>query len=299
MTLRQISSWINRALGGKIAAEQIVLLVDAVQRLAMDETSEAFKVFEAMTIYQKVSVGAFAAPPVSGDVGRSFVGAGGAVGVIIAYVNTADERYYVLETEGDFEAGEAFTTEGGVGAGTLAAEDVQAGYVGPYNFPAYEDGLTKVRKFLGVTTFNDAALFGSEAELVPPPSTDYGMLPRTPNLSRFLLPGRPDELRNTFTFATAPARGDSHRWIYWQEAPSITGVGASNDANFLVPARYHFNFVSACVKCGKMLLEGESFTREDIETDLGPWWNSLRRKYTPNGRGRNLSQNARYPRSIV
>lgn len=295
MELLDAASWVSQRIRNKLTDEQLIQIMDAVQRLGFDENLQAFKVWtDSLSIYQTltfVSAGYTAA--VAGDIGRAVVGAGGAEGTLIAYDN--DAREWVVDTEEDFEDGEAVTLTGGTGAGTLEAEDAQEGYRGPYAFPTYTGGQPKVRKFLGVTTVTDAAIFGSDVQLRS--SDDYGMLPCSLDASRFFEGGRADEVGQTFTFAGAPARSDNRRWVYWMEAPAITGL--DDDANFLVPKRYHFNFISACVKCAELTIDGRSFTRKDVEEDLGGWWNSLRQKYTPNGRARNLTQGAQYSNTLL
>ena len=298
MTLQDIASWISRGIRNKLAEEQIVLLMDAIQRLAFDSTCLAFKKYETMTIYQKLSVASFSVAPVAGDVGLPLVGDDSAAeGVIISYETDADDPYVIVESEDTFEDGEGFTITGGTGVGTLAATDAQAGHLGPYSFPAYDDGKTKVRKFIGVTTVSDAALFGTETDASE--SDDYGMLPRGANRNNLYKDGRPDEVRGTFTFTTAPVQSDSHRWVFFEEPPAITGLDTDNDANLLLPERYHMNFAQACIKCGNMFLRGKPYGRADVVEDFGPWWEALRKKFTPTGRSRNLTQNGGQSASVI
>jgi hypothetical protein len=292
MTLEEIAGWVNQAVQNKLQEEQIVLILDAVQRLAFDVDAPAFKVWDdVLTIYQKVSIDAFTTAPVEADVGLPFVGTtSGSTGTVIALVNTATEKYAVLDTDEDFTDGESFTITGGTGAGTLAEEDAQEGYQGPYDWPAYDDGAPKVRKWLGVTSVPDPAIFGTEAARVG--SNDYGFLPGTLDESRFFQPGRPDEVEGTWTFASPPDKVEVYRQIYWREPPTIAGLSASDDANLRIPRRHHFAFVQAAIKCANMTIAGQKITRADVEEDFGPWWDSLRPKYTPNGRARNLTQHA-------
>lgn len=286
MTLAQISSFVSAAIRNKLATAQIVLIMDAVQRLAFDENMKAFQVWdEILTTYDVLTFGATYTNAVVGDIGKTVVGTtSGAEGVLISYDNTAKE--WVISTSEDFTDGEAVTITTGTGAGTTDADYPQAGYVGPYTFPT----TPAVRKFLGVTAVTDRAILGIDP-VYTSDADDYGLYLDTFMASRMFKPGRADEVGLTFTFAESPTHGTTYRWIYWREAPSIAGIAAGDNANLLIPARYHFNFVQACTKCARMTINGESFGREDIEKDMGPWWNSLRKTYTPNGKNRNLTSN--------
>lgn len=286
MTLAQISSFVSAAIRNKLATAQIVLIMDAVQRLAFDENMKAFQVWdEVLTTYDVLTFGATYTNAVAGDLGKTVVGTtSGAEGTLISYDNTAKE--WVISTTEDFTDGEAVTITTGTGAGTTDADYPQAGYVGPYAFPT----TPAVRKFLGVTAVTDRAILGIDP-VYTSDADDYGLYLDTFMASRMFKPGRADEVGLTFTFAESPTHGTTYRWIYWREAPSIAGIAAGDNANLLIPARYHFNFVQACTKCARMTINGESFGREDIEKDMGPWWNSLRKTYTPNGKARNLTSN--------
>jgi hypothetical protein len=286
MTLAQISSFVSAAIRNKLATAQIVLIMDAVQKLAFDENMKAFQVWdEALTTYDTLTFGATYTNAVVGDIGKTVVGTtSGATGVLISYDNTAKE--WVISTTEDFADGEAVTITTGTGAGTTDADTPQTGYIGPYTFPT----SPAVRKFLGVTSLTEGQIFGTEP-IYTTDLDDYGIHLNDYMSSRVYVGGRPNEIDGAFTFAAAPEHATEYRWVYWREAPSIAGIASGDDANLLIPARYHFNFVQACIKCARMTISGESFGREDIEKDLGPWWNTLRKTYTPNGKARNLTSN--------
>lgn len=286
MTLTQIASFISLSVRNKLTTDQIVLIMDAVQKLAFDENMKAFQVWdETLTTYDVLTFGATYTNAIVGDIGKTVVGTtSGSTGILISYNNTTKE--WVVSTTEDFTDGEAITITTGTGAGTTDADYPQAGYVGPYAFPT----SPAVRKFLGVTTVTDRAMLGIDP-VYTSDADDYGLYLDSFMASRMFKPGRPDEVGLTFTFAESPTHGTAYRWIYWREAPAIAGISTQDDANLLIPARYHFNFVQACNKCARMTLNGEPFERKDIEADIGPWWNTLRKTYTPNGKARNLTSN--------
>jgi hypothetical protein len=285
MTLVQVSSFINQAIRSKLTTDQIVLIMDAVQKLGFDENMQAFQVWtEDLTTYDTLSFAASGyTNAISGDIGKTVVGAtSGATGTLIAYDNTA--MTWRVSTADDFFASEAISITTGTGAGALAAADWQLGYVGPYAFPTDPP----VRKMWGVTSVTDRAIFGVDPVYIAD-ADDYGAVLDTYMDSRLLKPGRADDLGETFTFANSPSHANTYRWVYWRDAPDIADT--SSDSSFLIPDRYHFNFVQACVKCARMTINGEPFSRADVEADLGPWWDSLRKPYTPNGAARKLTSN--------
>jgi hypothetical protein len=287
MTLTQIASFINQAIRNKLTPDQLVLILDAVQKLGFDENMQAFQVWtETLTTYDTLSFAASGyTNAVVGDIGKIVVVAtSGATGTLIAYDNTA--KTWRIQTADDFYAGEAVSITTGTGAGTTAATDWQLGYIGPYSFPTDPP----VRKMWGVTGVTDRAIFGVDPVYIAD-ADDYGAILDTYMDSRLLKPGRVDDIGETFTFANGPSHSSEFRWVYWRGAPDITGIATEDDADLLIPSRYHFNYVQACIKCARMTINGESFSREDVEADLGPWWESLRKPYTPNGKARKLTSN--------
>ena len=169
MTLKQIASFINQSTRNKLGADQIALIIDAVQRLGMDENMKALQVWtETLTIYRKLNITSFSSGPVSGDIGKAVVGTtSAATGTLISYVNSSDEKYLVVSGDDPFTDGEAFTITTGTGAGTI---DTEEGYKGPYDFPTDPP----VRKLLGITTVTDVAIFGSEPVFIAD-EDDYGL----------------------------------------------------------------------------------------------------------------------------
>lgn len=303
MQLNQVASWINRTLKQKLAPDQIVLIMDAVQRLGFDEDLLAFQVWsETLTILTQLNVSAFTVAPVAGDVGRKVRGTTSLnEGTLRYFENSSTRKILAVELDDEddpFTDGEAFTIVSGTGTGTLESSDASENYKGPYDFPEDESGNPLVRKFMGITTVTDPLIFGTEV-LAATEIDDYGFLPPGLDPTNFYTPVRADEVGQTFEFVSTPSKEEAYRWVYWREAPPITGVDSANEANFLIPARYHFGFINACVKCGNMLLKGESFTREDVKADLGPWWDSLRRKYTPNGKDRGALNAGQNPRILI
>src|SRR5689334_7206996 len=149
MTLAQIATWINQAIRFKLHPDQITLIMDAAQRMAFDYNSQSFLVWSETLTPQFVLTFASAGytSAIAGDIGKTVVGAAsGATGVLISYDNTAQTWNVESSNDTAFEDHEAVSITTGTGAGTLAAEDAFAGYVGPYDAPADPP----VRKLWGV-----------------------------------------------------------------------------------------------------------------------------------------------------
>lgn len=297
MVLSEISSWISQAVRFKLHPEQVRLLMDMAQKMAFDHNSQAFLVWDE-TLTPKYylefkSTGYTSA--VAGDVGKTVVGGtSGATGVLVSYDNTL--RKWLLTTSSTFTDGEAITITTGTGAGTLLATASQTGYLGPYDAPTDPP----VRKIWGVTNETDARIFGVD-DGTDFPMEDFDFAPRLFNPVNFFKPGREDNIAKTFTFAQAPSLPSSnvtYRWVYWRDAPDIDDF--DSEAVLLIPARYHLNYVNACVKLAQINLSGEDVDPGAIRAFFQPWWDTLARPYTPMGTATNQTLSLRgIPDSLI
>lgn len=290
MTLAQIATWVNQAIRFKLHPDQIVLIMDAVQRMAFDYDSKSFLVWtETITPqYYLEFLSAGYTNAVAGDVGKT-VTDGTSTGTLVSYNNTT--RKWLISTSDTWTDGGAVTITSGTGAGTLIATDAQTGYKGPYTAPT--DPPT--RKIWGVTTETDARIFGVDDGSTYP-MEDFDFSPRLFTSRKFFKAGREDNISKEFTFAVAPSvpsAGVTYRWVYWRDAPTIGGIESSDDANLLIPKRYHMNFVNACIKVAQINLFGQDVDPQIIEAFFQPWWSTLARPYTPMGKATNQTVDPR------
>jgi hypothetical protein len=295
MTLSQITSWINQATKGRLTETQIVLLIDAVQKMAFEEDLLAFKIWnQEVTLYQEITfIEAGYTSAIAGDIGSNVVGgSSGAGGPLISYNNTT--RVWVVDTDDDFTLSEPVSIDSGTGAGTLAATSFQAGYKGPYSPPA----SPPCRKIHGITVLTDTKIFGTEVEIVPQVTTDYGILPDGFDPGRFFRPHRLNEVDNTLTFINAPDKDTVHRWVYWRTSEDITDA-AADDALLLIPSAYHLNLIQACIMAANITISQEAFTKKDVDTYFKPWWDSLHDQFTPMGAQTNRTQGAARKKGVL
>ena len=287
MTLAKIASWVARATRMKLSPDQIIILMDAAQKMAFDQDMKQFLVWtEDLTIYSTIeflSTGYTSA--VAGDIGKAVVGGTSATsGVLVSYDNST--RIWVVNTTNDYTNSEHITITAGTGAGTLIATSAQLGYVGPYDAPT--DPVC--RKIWGVTTATDTNIFGL-TDLTTFPMDDFDFLPNNFNPNAFFKPGREDNIGKTFIFAQNPGLDTTYRWVYWRDAQDIDGT--TDDTQLEIPSTYHLNFANACVKLAQISLSGEDVDPKVIGAFFQPWWNTLTRPYTPMGRASNQSIGAR------
>lgn len=267
--------------------------MDSAQRIAFDVNAENFLVWTEELDPQFVLTFASAgyASAIAGDIGKAVVGASsGATGVLISYDNTAKTWNITSTNDLDFTDSEALTITTGTGAGTLASSDSFTGYKGPYDAPTDPP----CRKIWGITKETDARIFGTSMEPEVQPMADFDFKPRIFNPARLFEPGREDNVAKTFLFAQEPSLPSAlHvlRWVYWQDAPTIDGT--SDETQLKIPARYHLNFVNACVKLAQMNISGEDVDPKVLDAMFKPWWNTLARPYTPMGIGTNQTLNPR------
>lgn len=282
MTLREISSWINRNSRYKLAPDQIVLIIDMVNKLAVDQDMGAFKYWDnELTVWSEITLDSSGYTNcIASDIGKAVVGGvSGTTGLLKAYNNTT--RKWAVATTDDFTAEEAITITAGTGAGDLEDEDYQEGYKGPYAFPT----SPPVRKMVGITTFSDPRLFGTQYTYLSE-RDDYGVILPEYDERKFYSPARIDRFAQTYTFISAPSLDSdttTYRWVYFRGADDITDLDA-DDANLMVEDLFHMEFVQACIAMGKVGTEDGSFDRSTIEKYFWGWWNRLRKNYTPMGK---------------
>jgi len=294
MTLQEMASLINKALRYKAHQDEIILALDAVQKLTFSENMRAFKEYTTnMTIYQEIEfLAAGYTNAVAGDVGKAVVGGTSSTsGTLISYDNTTRKWVVNLAATDDYTVSEAITITSGTGAGTLVAADHQVGYKGPYSYPT----SPAVRKMHGVTIWTDAHIFGTEItysnEL-----NDYGLPISKIHRRRFFQPGRHDDVNETFTFSSKPNRTDTYRWFYWYKPDTITTInaGAGGDDEVLIPSRHHAAYVQACVAWIRAYIKGEPFTKKHAIAFFEDWMDDLLAEYTPMGKQSNRTSKGSY-----
>lgn len=286
MTLADISTWIYQAVRAKLHPEQIILIMDAVQRMAFENNSKSFLVWtENLTPQFVLSFSASGyTSAVTGDIGKSVVGAAsGATGTLISYDNTAKTWNITTGNDTAFTEGEAVSITTGTGAGTV---DDFSGYIGPYDAPSDPP----VRKIWGITTETDGRIYGTD-DATAYPMNDFDFQGRTYNASAFFKPGRENNLDHTFTFSESPSLSTTYRWVYWRTSPTISGT--DDNTSLLIPETYHMAFINACVKMAQITLSGEDVDPRAIQAFFTPWYDTLSRPYTPMGYATNQTLNPR------
>lgn len=291
MTLAQIATWINQAIRFKLHPDQIVLIMDAAQRMAFDYNSQSFLVWTESLTPQFVltfAAGGYTSA-IAGDIGKTVVGASsGATGVLISYDNTAKTWNVTSSNDTAFDEDEAVTITTGTGAGTLDDEDAFTGYLGPYDAPT----SPPVRKIWGVISETDARIFGTD-NCSTLPMNDFDFQPTRFNPKQLFKYGRENNIDFTFTFVEPPALLAPYRWVYWRDAETIDGTDDTDDPSLQIPPRYHMNFVNACIKLAQITIFGEDVDPKVIAAFFQPWWNTLQRPYTPMGNASNQTLNPR------
>lgn len=293
MLKAQILSWIMQAVRYKLHPDQITVIMDAAQRMAFDNNSQAFLVWtETLTPkYALTFAAAGYTDAILIDIPRPVVGAtSGAEGALVSYDNST-RIWYVTSTNGvPFEDGEVVDIPTGTGSGTLETEDAFEAYLGPYDAPTDP----ACRKIWGVTTETDGRIFGTAEDVALFPMDDFDFEGRLFSPRNFFRAGREDNVSKTFTFAGAPSPAATYRWVYWRDAPTISPDDAADDeTTILIPAAYHMHYVNACIKLAQLNLSGEDVDPKVIGAFFQPWWNTLSRPYTPMGRNTNQTLNKR------
>ena len=276
MTLQEMSSFIQNALRYKMSTAQVILLIDAVQKIAFDEDQNIFKIWSSFTpqFTLTFSSGGYTSA-VAGDVGKT-VTDGTATGVLISYDNTARTWNITSSNDTAFTDSAAVTITAGTGAGTLASSSSFVGYKGPYDAPT----SPPCRKIWGVTRETDARIYGNDGTI----TTDYDFSSDFYDPSRLFEQARVDNINSQITLIQAPTLNSVYRWVYWRQAPTITGIDSGDDASMLIPSTYHFQFINACLLQSNIIIRGEMVNPNDVRAILGRWWESLLAPYTPMGK---------------
>lgn len=293
MTLQEIASFIQNSVRYKLSPDQVILLIDAVQKIAFDEDQNIFKVWSTFTPYFTLTFAtAGYTSAVSGDVGKTVTGGtSGATGVIISYDNTAKTWLISSSNSTEFEENEAVTISGGTGAGTLASSDAFVGYKGPYDAPT----SPPCRKIWGVTRETDVRIYGDDGSF----NSDYEFRTTYFDPSKFFENAREDNLNNQITLINAPTVEGSYRWVYWRNPETITDILSASDSKLLIPSTYHFQFINACILQANIIISGETVDPKDIREILGSWWESMTRPFTPMGKNTKLKQLGQQSSSVI
>ncbi len=292
MLLADISTWTYQAVRAKLHPDQIIVIMDAVQRMAFDYNAQAFLVWTETLTPQFVltfASGGYTSA-IAGDLGKTVVGSSsGATGVLISYDNTAKTWNVTSSNDTAFTDSEAVTITTGTGAGTLDSEDAFTGFLGPYDAPTDPP----CRKIWGVTTETDARIFGTSDDLTQFPMEDFDFQDRNFNPGSLFKAGREDNIAKQFTFVQKPALPSTsdYRWVYWRDPPTIDGI--SDETQLVLPATYHLSFVNACIKLAQMNISGEDVDPKALTAFFQTWWNTLARPFTPMGKATNRTLNAR------
>ncbi len=218
MLLSDISAMVNRACRFKLHPQNIIVLMDSAQRMALDYDCPAFLIWSA-TLTPKYYLEFLAAgytSAIAGDIGKT-VTDGTNTGTLVSYNNTT--RKWLISTATSWTNSAAVTITTGTGAGTLIATSAQTGYTGSYAYPT----TIPVRKLWGVTGEPDTRIFGSDTT-TQFPMNDFDFVPRTFDPKQLFKPARWDDIGQTYTFIDSPALPAAdviYRWVYWRAAPTI------------------------------------------------------------------------------
>jgi hypothetical protein len=285
---------INRALRFKLHPANVIVLMDAAQRMAFDQDLNQFLVWDATLTpkYYLEFLSAGYTSAIVGDIAKT-VTDGTSTGTLVSYNNTT--RKWLISTTDTWTNGGAVTITTGTGAGTLIALDAQTGYTGPYTYPT----TIPVRKLWGVTAETDVRIFGSDTT-DQYPMNDFDFIPTQFDPTQLFKPGRKDDIGADFTFIDAPALPSTdavYRWVYWRNPPTINGT--SDETQLIIPAAYHLNFVNAVIKLAQLSLNGEDVDPREIQAIFQPWWNTLVDRYTPMGNKRNGTLNPGQRSSLI
>src|SRR5688572_1939257 len=199
MLLADASAMINRAIRFKLHPANIIVLMDAAQRMAFDIDMQQFLYWsETLTPkYYLEFLSAGYTSAIVGDIGKT-VTDGTSSGILVSYDNTT--RKWLLTTSDTWTDGGAVTITTGTGAGTLIASGSQTGYKGPYTYPT----TVPVRKLWGVTAETDLRIFGADTT-EQYPMDDFDFVPLTYDPTKLFQMGRKDDIGTAFTFINEPA----------------------------------------------------------------------------------------------
>jgi hypothetical protein len=288
MTLQEIASFIQNTIRYKLSPEQVVLIIDATQKLAFDNDSKMFLVWSTFTPHFEItfeSTGYTSA--IAGDIGKTVVGTDSeAEGVLVSYNNTTRVWKVTNTNQTEFTDGEAVTITTGTGAGTVSDFE---GYKGPYDAPT----SPPTRKIWGITRETDNRIFGNDE------TNDYDFASNNFDPSTFFEQAREDNLNRTITLIQNPTVNAEYRWVYYRDSETITDILTASDSKLLVPSRYHMQFINACKKMADIAIFGEDLDPKDVKALLGGWWESSESPYTPMGKVTNRQLWPRQGSSIL
>jgi hypothetical protein len=290
MTLAQIAGFINQGCNQKLTPEQILVFIDTCQKQAFDYDAIEFKTWQDLQTSQILYFQSADFTISTADIGETLTGAtSGATGTIVD-ASSGDwntNAYVIVDCDGDaYSTGELCNATGA--SGSLLTSDFQETWKGPYDAPTDPP----VRKIHGVILATDAEIYGTH-NTTEVQTDDYGIPIVGYVPDRLFIPGRVNNLEKQFLFSSPPSESTgvvatepAYRWVYWRTAPDINDFG--DTANLIIPAQYHSNLAKACVMEANAFLMNEIVDPENIRAFFKPWWETLRRQYTPMGVATNL-----------
>jgi len=295
MTLTEIAAFVNLGTNNQLSLEQVMLVMDSVQKNVFQKNQQAFLVYDqTLTILTELEFDPTGyTSPVSSDVGKTVVGAtSGATGVLVSYTGY---KWQLSGVTGTFTAEEAVSITTGTGAGALEDSNYQHGWRGPYSAPT----APPCRKIWGVTRrpphlfwLDFIRQFGYWYSINGVWQTEDYRAFWGDRLYPFMT-GNTYDLSNQFLFSFDPvpqaATEHPYYWVYWKNPPSITDL--SEDDTLLVPEAYHFNFANACQQVAGAFLNSTPISIDAVvKANLGGWVDSLLAPYRSEWRGSNMTQ---------
>ena len=297
MTLAQIVGLVNQAVMGKLTPEQILVLIDSAQKMALDYDALQFKTWQDLYPYQLIECVSSDFSIGNAVAGTTISAAGGGSGTIISVITTDWNNlpgFVVGVTGTNYTFTGALTF--GTGSGTLSAMST---WKGPYDVPT----SPPCRKIHGIISVTDADIYGTY------PTTeslidDYGIPINGYFPDKLFIPGRVNNIEKQFTFSSPPTATTGvittephYRWVYWRTAQDIDDTG--DNSKLIIPAQYHLNLVKAVILEANAFLMGEITDPQAIRAYFKPWWETLRNQYTPMGKGTNLKSMPRQSGEIL
>lgn len=295
MTLTEIASFVNLGVNNQMSLEQVMMIMDAVQKNVFQKNQQAFLVYDQeLTILTELEFdSAGYTAPISSDIGKTVVGAdSGTTGVLVSYSGL---KWQLDDVDGDFTSGEAISITTGTGAGTLDTENFQHGWRGPYDAPA--DPVC--RKIWGVTK-RPPHLFWVQYLAQCGYWYSIDGIWQTEDYRAFwgdrlypFVTGNTYDLSNQFLFSFYPVVDDDtehpYYWVYWKNPPTISDL--SEAGVLLIPEAYHLNYANACQQVGAAFLEKTPVSVDEIvKQNLGGWINTLLAPFRSQWRGSNMTQ---------
>ncbi len=286
MLLTEIASFINIAGNNQLSPEQVVLIIDNVQKTAFQKNTAAFLQYRQKLIPRQIftlSASGFTACEDS-DIGKSVAhGTGSGAGTLVSFDN--DARTWVVESTTKFSANQDVGINDGEGSGTLTAVET---FKGPYAAPTSPE----CRKVWGITQRKPERFWLDFIGIC-----GLYWINGLPNSNDFLAfwgpiapfeTGLNDDLTNEFTFSFDPSFEATYYWVYWRNPPTITGLDDSTQ--LIIPEAYHLQLIQACNAAAASLLSGEPYDDSTVERYLGGWIDSLRAPFREQKLNQNMTQ---------